>query len=161
MFHRLRVSISVSILFASLLAGCTPIVENHGHNLKDADFSQVVIGQSRKEDVQALLGSPSAAATFGDATWYYIALREETVGPKEPQVTEQKIIGVRFDSTDTVVEILEYATKDGKPVVLVEKITPAQGKTLSFFEQLLGNIGRFNAPSRGLTPTPGSSPGRI
>jgi len=159
-FPSFRLCISISLLFASMVAGCTPIVENHGHNLQEADFSQVVVGQSRKDDVLALLGSPSTASKFGDTTWFYITTREEIVGPKEPQITRQKVIGVRFDAEDTVAEILNYTTKDGKPVILVEKTTPAQGKTLGFFEQLLGNIGRFNAPGRGVG-TPGASPGRI
>jgi outer membrane protein assembly factor BamE (lipoprotein component of BamABCDE complex) len=136
-------------------------VENHGYDATRADFSQVVVGQSRKDDVQALLGSPSAASSFGDPVWYYIFTREHIVGPQAPEVVKQNVVGVRFDTADTVSEIIRYEIKDGKPVELVEKTTPAEGRKLGVFEQLLGNFGRFNAPGRGLTPNPGGSPGRI
>ncbi|MFN7451557.1 MAG: outer membrane protein assembly factor BamE [Alphaproteobacteria bacterium] len=159
MTHFVRRSISLSLLLASLLVGCTPIVENHGYNTAQADFSQIVVGQSRKDDVQALLGSPSAASHFGDSVWYYIFTREHIFGPQAPEIVKQNVVGVRFDATDTVSEIIRYTAKDGKPVELVEKTTPAEGRTLGVMEQLLGNFGRFNTPGRGINPT--GSPGRI
>jgi outer membrane protein assembly factor BamE (lipoprotein component of BamABCDE complex) len=40
--------------------------------------------------------------------------------------------------------IATYTEADGKPVELVSRVTPTAGNELNFFQQIFGNIGRFN-----------------
>ncbi len=136
----------VSISAALWLASCTPIIDKRGHNLDDADFSQIIPGQTSEDDVRAILGSPSATSTFGDNTWYYIAERKETEGVYAPQVADQKTVAIHFDADHHVTSIDNYGIKDGEPVTIVEKETPTEGHKLTFIEQMMGNFGRFNAP---------------
>jgi len=136
-------------------------VENRGHNPEQSDFSQIIKGQSREEDVEAVLGSPTTKASYGENIWYYISTRKETRGFLAPEITEQKVVAIVFDEEKTVKDIQEYLKKDGKPVELVEKTTPAEGRQLGIVEQLLGNFGRFNAPGRSVNPGSVGSPGRI
>jgi outer membrane protein assembly factor BamE (lipoprotein component of BamABCDE complex) len=145
------------ILAALLLASaCSPIVSVRGHNEAVQDFSQIIVGQSRPEDVQALLGSPSSRSNFGDETWYYISTTEEARGMFAPKITAQHVTSVRFDTNQLVAELSQYEMKDGKPVALVRRETPTEGHELTFIEQMLGNVGRINAPGGGL----GQSTGR-
>lgn len=136
-------------------------MENRGHNPEQSDFSQIIKGQSREEDVEAVLGSPTTKASYGENIWYYISTRKETRGFLAPEITEQKVVAIVFDEEKTVKDIQEYLKKDGKPVELVEKTTPAEGRQLGIVEQLLGNFGRFNAPGRSVNPGSVGSPGRI
>ncbi len=135
-----------------LVASCSPIVDARGHNTQAEDFSQIVVEQSRREDVQALLGSPSAQSTYGEETWYYISETKETVGLFAPEITDQKVTAITFDEAGLVKDISSYKKKDGKPVEIVGKETPTEGHKLTFMEQMLGNMGRFNAPGKGIDP---------
>ena len=58
-----------------LLAGCgwlapPPVVR--GNHPEADQLKELVPGTSTKQDVTALIGSPTAHATFDDNTWLYI-----------------------------------------------------------------------------------------
>ncbi len=142
-----------------LLASCSPIVDTRGHSAEAVDLKQIIVGQSSAEDVTALLGSPTTTSNFGDEIWYYITQRQERVGMFAPEVTEQHIIGVQFDADKKVKDIGEFAKEDGKPVQIVNKTTPTEGHTVTFMEQMMGNLGRFNSPGR--TGAAASSPRNV
>lgn len=135
-----------------LTASCSPIVDTRGHNEDQADLSQIVIGQTRSEDVAALLGSPSAQSTYGVKTWFYISEKKETRGLLAPEVVDQKVIAIAFDENDAVASIDTADEKAGKQVVFVEKTTPTEGRKMNALEQIMGNFGRFNAPGRQIDP---------
>ena len=133
-------------------ASCSPIVDQRGHNEEQADYSQIVIGQSSQDDVQAILGTPSAKSSFGEPTWYYIAEKKETVGMFAPEVIDQSVVAVRFDAAGIVADIGRTGEEAAKPVDYVEKTTPTEGRKMSVMEQLMGNFGKFNAPGREIDP---------
>jgi len=146
-------AVTISILLAS--ASCSPIVDARGHGINKTDLKQVIEGQSTKEDIEALLGSPSTTSTFGPETWFYISATKERTGVFEPDVVKQNVLGVLFDESGVVQEYAQYTMKDGKVIDFVEKTTPTEGHSLGVLEQLLGNMGRFNSPGR----QPGGSMG--
>ncbi len=136
-------------------------MENRGHEPQKEDFAQIILGQSRSEDVAAVLGSPTTTSNYGEKIWYYISTRRETKAFFAPEITKQKVVAIIFDADDTVKDIERYKKEDGKPVELVSKETPAEGRKLGVVEQLLGNFGKFTAPGRSVTPGTHGSPGRI
>ena len=134
-----------------LLASCAPIVDTRGHAREDVDLGQIIVGQSKSEDVMALLGSPTSISNFGDTTWYYVTQKQERVGVFAPNVSEQQVTAITFDRELLVSEISAFKKEDGQPVQIVSKTTPTEGHSVTFVEQLLGNFGRFNAPTRGIS----------
>ena len=134
-----------------MLASCSPIVDMRGHTGEVDDLKQVVTGQTHAEDVVALLGSPTTTSNFGDETWYYVTQKQERVGMFAPKVTEQNITAISFDSNNVVTAVTAYTKEQGKPVQMVSKTTPTEGHEVTFIEQTLGNLGRFNAPTRGVS----------
>jgi outer membrane protein assembly factor BamE (lipoprotein component of BamABCDE complex) len=136
---------------ALMLASCTPIVNTRGHSAEDVDLSQLVPGQSSADDVRALLGSPTSTSNFGDVTWYYITQKQSRVGVFAPEVSEQHVTAITFDAEQRVQEISAFKKEDGQNVQIVSKTTPTEGHSIGFIEQMLGNFGRFNAPTRGLS----------
>jgi outer membrane protein assembly factor BamE (lipoprotein component of BamABCDE complex) len=145
----LRWLLPISIALA--LASCSPIVDTRGHSADALDLSQIVKGQTTSEDVAALLGSPTTTSNFGDMIWYYITQKQERVGMFAPKVTEQQVLAIQFDGNKLVSEIGEFKMEEGKPVQIVGRTTPTEGHDLTFIEQMLGNLGRFNGPGRGLS----------
>lgn len=141
---------STSLVLA--LASCSPMVDTRGHNLEDADMSQIIVGQSSPDDVRALLGSPSTTSSYGPLTWYYVSARKETVGFFASEVVDQKVMAIHFDADQRVEKIEDIGKDAAMPVEIVGKETPTEGHEMTIMEQLLGNFGRFNAPGRSIDP---------
>ncbi len=136
------------------LAGCsslpTPSLDFLSHppqvrgNRVDAErLAELVPGVSTRADVTAVLGSPSARATFDDTTWIYIsAITRPRIGSTQA-VLEQQVVTVSFDSKGTMQGVTTRTGADSRPVDFVSRTTPAPGTDAGFFQQLFGNIGRF------------------
>jgi len=131
-------------LLVSTAAACSPVLAVHGNLVEPDRLSQVQQGVSRKNDVADVLGTPSATGTFDPNTWYYIGQRTEKVAFMAPEVTERKVVVVRFDDGGVVREVQQLDLSAGQEVDIVSRSTPTAGKDLSFLEQILGNVGRFS-----------------
>jgi outer membrane protein assembly factor BamE (lipoprotein component of BamABCDE complex) len=137
---------SAVLLAAALgLASCTISVDQRG-NLPDPDkLTEVQPGTTTKEQVAKILGTPSSSSTFNDDTWYYISRRTKQVAFFSPTVLDQQVYIVDFDNRGIVKNIDHRAMEDGEPITPAPGATPSPGRQLTFIEQLLGNIGRFNS----------------
>lgn len=138
------------ITLALGLASCSPIVDTRGHSGEAEDLKQIVTGQTTREDVVSLLGSPTTTSSYGDEIWYYVTQKQERVGMFAPEVTEQQVTSITFDANHVVKEVSAFTKEEGKPVQIVGKTTPTEGHNMTIIEQMLGNLGRFNTPSRGV-----------
>jgi outer membrane protein assembly factor BamE (lipoprotein component of BamABCDE complex) len=135
--------ITAAVLLVGL-ASCQAAIETRGFVPDDDSIGQIRVGLQKRDDVQALLGTPSSVMTFGDETWLYINRKTRTVAFFEPTILEQKVVAVVFGGDGLVSDIRRLELADGKLVQHVGRVTPTPGKELSFVEQLLGNIGKFN-----------------
>lgn len=138
------------------LAACATSVEQRG-NLPPADeIAQIHPGKTTKDQVVKILGSPSSVSVFTDNNWYYISAKTKQYTFFDPKVLDQEVYVVDFNS-DGVVQAVEHKTlADGKPVQPVARATPAPGRELSFIEQIIGNLGKFNGGGGGGETGPGS-----
>lgn len=136
---------TLSIAGLCLLAACTPRIDARG-NLPESDrVLRIEPGVHTRQDVMALLGSPSTVGTFQGEAWYYVSKRTETVAFLEPEVKDRNIIVVLFDpQTGIVKDVRGIGLEDGADVHMVERETPTSGRSVSFFQQIFGNIGKFN-----------------
>lgn len=153
----------VKLFFAASLitvSACSPKVENRGYVSQEDWKDSIKVGQSSKQDVLEKLGSPSAQSSFGSEIWYYISSHKESIAFLKPEIVSQDSIKITFDNSGIISDIKNYDVKDGKEIELVKRETPTEGHSLSFIDQTLGNLGRFNKPSDGSTAAPGRRPGR-
>ncbi|EME69788.1 putative outer membrane lipoprotein [Paramagnetospirillum caucaseum] len=141
-------SLAAAALIAAT-AACTPIVEVRGNLPPPEQLAQVKLGASTREDVQALLGTPSNITPFGEESWHYISAITEREAFFEPVIKERKVISVVFDRAGTVRAIDNRGLEDGKDVVPAGRETPTAGKELTVLQQLMGNVGRFTKPAAG------------
>ena len=143
--HRMSIKRKLLILSAcaSLLSGCSPIVDARG-NLPDPDaVLQVQPGIDDRTQVAKLLGSPSTVATFGDKTWYYISKKTKRIAFFDPEVLDQEVLIIKFDDAGTVSDMKLLGIEDAHQVVPNPNETPTSGRELTILQQLMGNIGRF------------------
>ena len=91
-----------------LLAGCAwlappPVVR--GNHPEADELKELVPGTSTKRDVTALIGSPTAHATFDDNTWLYIGERTQKRVGEVPAVISQKVVVVTFNDAGVLQNI--------------------------------------------------------
>ncbi|MFQ6017399.1 MAG: outer membrane protein assembly factor BamE [Kiloniellaceae bacterium] len=140
------------LLFAGAVAlttgACEQTVQVRG-NLPDPEIvSKITPGIDSRVDIESLLGSPSAISTFQDSKWYYIGQKTTRFAFFEPEVLERKVLVVSFDQADRVAGTKTYTLEDGQIVDPVDRITPTEGRELTFLQQMFGNLGRFTGAKK-------------
>ncbi len=142
----LRVLVVVPLLSA---AGCgvvgvfNPTLKQRGSLVEPDALRELTPGVSSRADAVALIGSPTARATFDDNTWIYISQVTSTRIGRTPGVTQQKVVILTFDQGGTLRGIDQRSKQDGKPVDMAAGATPSPGSEASFLQQLFGNVGKF------------------
>jgi outer membrane protein assembly factor BamE (lipoprotein component of BamABCDE complex) len=137
---------------AMLLAGCAQMHAHKGMVLDPRLASSVQPGVDNKDSVEKLLGRPSFVGEFTPNDWYYVSRDTNQIGFRNPRVTKQTVMLVRFDQKGNVASV----QRTGKELVMnvhpYGKQTPTLGRKRSFFQELFGNIG---AVGTGGTPGEG------
>ncbi len=128
---------------ALLLAGCNSNVHYQGKKVEEDDLSKIKQGMHNKQDVARILGSPSTMSAFGDNTWYFISKTTESTAFLNPNIKEQQVVAVNFDTAGVVQQVAEHDITDGKQVDYVERVTETTGQKRSFMQQVFGNFGRM------------------
>lgn len=153
-----------ALLLVVLLAGCSffsPHPQLRGNRVEADQLKELVPGTSTQADVTALIGSPTAKATFDDNTWLYVSEVTEPRIARTQGVLSQNVVVLSFNDKGVLKDVKKLDKDDSLPVSVVARTTPSPGTEASFLQQLFGNIGRFNAlgssnptaPSGG-APTP-------
>ena len=125
----------------AVLSGCAGIREHRGHVLDKELASAIQVGVDNKASVTGTLGRPTFTSQFNENEWYYVARDTTTLAFREPRVTDQTVLKVRFDAAGNVTAV-EQSGKE-----LIANIDPSSGKTptagrkRSLFDELFGNIG--------------------
>src|SRR5712691_113504 len=128
-----------------MIAGCSPAVEQRGNLPNQDKMGEIHAGTTTKDEVTKLLGTPSSVSVFNnDKSWYYISRRTAQTAFFDPDVLDQQVYVVSFDDQGVVRAVDHKVLQDGVEVTPVARATPAPGRELSFLEQLLGNLGKFN-----------------
>lgn len=129
---------------ALMVAACSSQYATRGNQPDPERLQEIVPGEIHAREVAALLGTPTTFSSFGGESWYYISERVEYFAFFEPKLLEREIVQVTFDTQGMVKDITMNDQAEGRDVKFVERKTPTAGNEMTFFEQIFGNIGRFN-----------------
>ena len=123
--QRSMTALIVAIL-AMGLASCESRISSHGHAVDVVELSQIIPGETRLADLQAVLGQPSFEGAFESGKVYYIS--EVMVEPPG---------GRKRASTRTLIVI----SLDGKDIVTaIEVRDETSGKTIAYLDLSLIHI---------------------
>ena len=153
----------LAILAMLALPGCSffqaPTIQR-GNRITDEQLKEITPGVQTRQDVQAVLGSPTQTSTFGDGIWYYISSKTRQRPGRALSVTDQETVVVTFDGRGTVQEVRRVGEDQAQAVTMVSRETPVPGNERTMLQALFGNIGRFG-PSGGVPVggQGGSAPG--
>lgn len=137
------------VIVAAALAsvGCASNRVHKGVVIDPQLAAAIQPGIDNKASVAKVLGRPSFVGQFTPNDWYYVSRDTNQVAFRNPRVTRQTVMLVRFDRAGNVSAI----QKTGRELVLnVEpagRKTPTLGRKRSFFEELFGNIGTVSSGS--------------
>jgi outer membrane protein assembly factor BamE (lipoprotein component of BamABCDE complex) len=143
------VKVATIALGAGLLAGCGGVRAHRGAVLDTQIASAIQPGVDNKDSVEKTLGRPTFTGQFDPNDWYYVSRDTQQLAFREPSVTDQTVLHVRFDAAGNVIAV----NKTGKELVAnvdpYGRETPTLGRRRSFLDEVFGNIGTVGS---GMTP---------
>ncbi len=145
------------------LAGCglpdflSAPLQARGNQVDADQVAQLVPGTSTRNDVLALMGTPTTRATFDSNTWIYVGELTKPVIGATNTVADQQVVALTFDQAGVLRDVTRRTKEDALPVDVVSRTTPTPGNEISFLQQLLGNVGRFSPGGPVGSPTSRSS----
>jgi outer membrane protein assembly factor BamE (lipoprotein component of BamABCDE complex) len=147
------VKLAAMLLGAASLSACVGINEHRGFVLDEQLAQSIQVGVDNKASVSKTLGSPTFTGQFDPNDWYYLSRDTHQFAFRDPRVTEQKLLHVRFDAAGNVASVSTTGKELIASVDPVGDYTPTLGRKRSFFSELFGNIGTIAQPG-----LPGSNP---
>lgn len=132
------------LALAGLVAAtaCTAQFRNHGYVPPDAALARVEIGDSR-EELETLIGRPSATALLQEDRWFYVRSRYRDYAWRPPSEVDREVVVVSF-AGDAVANIERYGLRNGRVVPLSRRVTDPNVGGTPFLRQIFSNIGNFN-----------------
>jgi outer membrane protein assembly factor BamE (lipoprotein component of BamABCDE complex) len=147
------VKLSAMLLGAALLSACVGVNEHRGFVLDEQLAQSVQVGVDNKESVTKTLGRPTFVGQFDVNDWYYLSQDTHQFAFRDPRVTNQKLLHVRFDPAGNVSQVGTTGKELIASVDPVGDYTRTLGRKRSFFSELFGNIGTIAQPG-----LPGANP---
>ncbi|MEE4119220.1 MAG: outer membrane protein assembly factor BamE [Paracoccaceae bacterium] len=141
--------LAVAVAASLALAGCSPIVRNHGYVPPDEDLAEISVGLDTRETVEDTLGSPGASGVIDQRGFYYVSQRVQQRGYRDPEVIDREIVAISFDEQGVVTNVERFGLEDGNVVALSRRVTDSSVQGIGFLRQLLGNLGRINLDGLG------------
>jgi outer membrane protein assembly factor BamE (lipoprotein component of BamABCDE complex) len=147
------VKFSAMLLGAASLSACVGVNEHRGFVLDEQLAQSVQVGVDTKDSVTKTLGRPTFVGQFDANDWYYLSQDTHQFAFRDPRVTEQKLLHIRFDPAGNVIQTGTTGKELIASVDPVGDYTPTLGRKRSFFSELFGNIGSISQPG-----LPGANP---
>lgn len=137
-----KVSLFTSCIALTMLTGCSNRIHYRGKAPDLEALATIQPGQSTKEDVLNIIGSPTFETQFGPKVWYYVSKREEAKAFLPPEVTDKQTIAISFSDNEVVTKVEDLDPE-------LPDIIPAKNKTSSavpekpLLKQVFANFGRI------------------
>lgn len=137
---------------ALLIGGCgffdAPVVQR-GNRVTPDQIAEITPGVQTKNDVRAVLGSPTQAGMFSDDEWYYISSVTRQRAGRPTAVTDRQTVVVEFDRSGVVRRVRTLGEESAREVRMVSRETPVPGNERTLLQALFGNVGRFGPGAAG------------
>jgi outer membrane protein assembly factor BamE (lipoprotein component of BamABCDE complex) len=128
------------------LSGCglfSAPIRYRGQNVTPDQLKELVPGTTTEADVRALLGEPTSQSLFDANRWAYIGQQTQNRIGRYPGVVHQDVVVLTFNNQGLLQSVQHLDKKNAVQVSMAGGATPSPGGSASFFQQLLGNIGRY------------------
>ena len=139
--QRSLTALVVAILAVSL-ASCESRISSHGHAVDATELNQIIPGETRLADLQAVLGRPSFEGAFESGKIYYVSeVMVEPPGGRKRASTRTLIV-ISLDGDDIVTSIEVRDETSGNTIAYLDERSPTPGDTFGVAEQLFSTLRR-------------------
>ena len=140
--------VAIAFVGAAMLSGCAGITtrEHRGYVMDEQLTTGIQVGVDNKQSVEKTLGLPTFGGTFDQNDWYYVSSDTRAFAFRNPKVTDQTVLHVRFDQAGNVVSVNQTDEKQIASINPNNDRTPTLGRERSFFDELFNNIGTIRQP---------------
>lgn len=142
--RRRFIALALALPASAALAGCVRQYRNHGYVPPELDLAQVVVGQTRQDELEGLIGRPGATGVLTGSAWYYVGSRWEHYGPREPREIDRQVVAISFDEAGTVSNVERFGLERGRVVALSRRVTETNVQGVGVIGQLLGSVGNID-----------------
>jgi len=124
---------------------CAPISRISGYVPTEIEISQLRIGSSTREDVVRQIGEPLSHNYSSANFLFYVQKKVESIAFLRPRVTERKVIKLTFNER-SILSRIDFADQvDSQVFESEQSIVVSEGRKLTFWQQMFGNIGNFSS----------------
>lgn len=131
---------------ALALSACAGSRDHKGFVLDATLTDAIQVGVDNRESVTRTIGRPTFTSQWDPNEWYYLSRNTATLAFRDPKVTEQTVLRIRFDQAGNVTSVEKMGKELIAKVEPSDDQTPTLGRKRSFFEELFGNIGTISQP---------------
>ena len=142
-------SIAVIVGLGLALSACAGIRDHRGFVLDQTLADGIQVGVDNKDSVARTLGRPTFTGQFDQNEWYYVSRDTAQLAFRDPKVTQQTVLRVRFDQAGNVASIEKTGKEQIARVDPSNDKTPTAGRKRTLFDDIFGNIGTVNSPTAG------------
>ncbi|MDG2474661.1 MAG: outer membrane protein assembly factor BamE [Paracoccaceae bacterium] len=133
------------ILSTIAIVACAPITKVSGYVPLQEEIEELRVGSSTKADIITILGEPLSYSNDASDFMIYVQQEVETVAFLRPKITDRVIVKLTFDESNILSKIERSSGVSGKPLVIEKSIVASEGRKLTFWQQMFGNIGNFSS----------------
>lgn len=140
----------ISRRFAALalclaLGACSPLYRFHGYVPLQQDLAQIQVGVDTRERVAQQVGTPTTGGVLSDGGYYYVRSRFRHYAFLAPEEIEREVLAITFTDAGVVRNVARYGLEDGRVITLETRVTEDNIPDRTFIQQLLRNLGNFDA----------------
>ncbi len=146
-----RINFILTVLLCCCVAACTRDVDYSGNDINDVDVQKIHIADTM-HDVLTTLGTPSYRSTFGPTKFVYIQSKMVYKPIILPYVKSFDMVVISFNENFEVVDIDVRNNMHIQDVENYSKQLHLKGNEINPVQQILGNIGKYNAGAKKAVP---------
>lgn len=146
-FRFSKIALTTASLAGLLLlsAACSPNIQQRGNPVDEAKLKTLVVGTSKKAEVQSLLGSPTYESPFTN-NWYYAATTQRYSAFFRPETTQASVVSIAFDAEGVVTSVDTQTPEQADQVEATNRKIETIGEKPPVLQQLFGNVGKYVKP---------------
>ena len=142
----MRLSITLPLFcMVFLVTSCAPIKKISGYVPLENAIQKLVVGESSKGDILLSLGEPLVSDEGPPFSLMYIQQEYETKAFFKPKVKNRVIVQLIFDNRSVLSKVNYLDDKSANSVRIEKEIVKSEGRQLTFWQQMFGNVGNFSS----------------
>lgn len=134
---------------AAALSGCAALRAHKGAVVDPQMATAIQVGVDNKDSVAKTLGRPTFTGQFTPNEWYYVSRDTTQFAFRNPRVSRQNVLLIRFDPAGNVASVENYGKEWIFALDPASARTPTLGRKRGFFEEFFGNIGAVGSMGSG------------